>query len=309
MDKKFEESELISASLKDCFWGWDVLSKIFHFGTKIRQADISHQIVDDPKRFVLEHIFLAESALKNSPDIYTEKVGVTHTLPPPDFSMLNSVEFLHILKKRKTSRSFDNISLSIDILSTLLYIVFGDFHPVNHEDYTKYGFQQIGLRKSSPSAGGLHSSEAYILALNIKNLEPGIYHYQAHKHILSLIRKVDLSVELSNLLCGQYFAQGLSLGIFITSRFDKIWHKYPHSRAYRVALLDIGHLSQTFQLTATALGLNTWLSGAFVDSEVTRLLDLKDDGSEQPLFFVGAGFGDGSPLDLIAKSWGQHNES
>lgn len=306
IDDELKDAEFISASFVDVKWEWDILSKIFHFGTKIRECDLSQELIENPEFFVAEHIALAKTSLGTAPDLLTEKEGTIFVLPSPDLSKLNSTDFLQVLKNRKTSRSFDSVSISIDTLSTLLHVVFGDFHS-EQDDYTKYGFRQIGLRKTSPSAGGLHPSEAYVLVLNVEGLERGVYHYQAHKHVLSLIQKEDVSSKLCKLLCGQYFAEQLSFGIFITSRFDKIWHKYPHSRAYRVALLDVGHLSQTFQLTATALGLNTWLSGVFMDSEVTNLLQIKDE-TEQPLFFVGAGIGDNSPLDPVAKKLGTNNE-
>jgi SagB-type dehydrogenase family enzyme len=302
VDDKLKEAEFVSTSFEDVKWDWDVLSKIFHFGTKIRECDLSLSMVENPECYVEEHIALAKSFLTTSPDLLTEKEGEIFSLPPPSLSKLNATKFLQVLQNRKTSRSFDNIPIEIETLSTLLHIVFGNFHP-EQDDYSKYGFRQVGLRKTSPSAGGLHPSEAYVLAFNVNGLESGIYHYQAHKHVLSYIQKEDLSLKMTKLLCGQYFAEKLSFGIFITSRFDKIWHKYPHSRAYRVALLDVGHLSQTFQLTATALGLNTWLSGVFLDAEVSRLLQI-DDATEQPLFFVGAGIGDNSPLDPIAKKMG-----
>jgi nitroreductase len=62
-----------------------------------------------------------------------------------------------------------------------------------------------------------------------------------------------------------------------------------------MAFVEAGHLSQTFQLVATALGLNTWLTGAFGDTQVETLLNL-EGCSEQPLFFVGCGESDGQAM-------------
>lgn len=307
IDNELEEAELISASFAQVKWEWDVLSQIFHFGTKIKESDVSQQLIENPEYFVAEHIALAQSSLNSSPNFLTEKEGKAFILPPPDLSRLSKTDFLQILKTRKTSRSFEGVSIGIDTLSTLLYVVFGDFH-IEKDDYSQYGYRQVGMRKTSPSAGGLHSSEAYVLMLNIEGFKQGVYHYQAHRHVLTLIQESHITSRICKLLCGQYYTQQLSFGIFITSRFDKIWHKYPHSRAYRVALLDVGHLSQTFQLAATALGLQTWLTGAFLDDEVASLLHLEDE-AEQPIFFVGAGIGDNSPLDPVAKKMGMKNES
>ncbi len=100
---------------------------------------------------------------------------------------------------------------------------------------------------------------------------------------------------LGHLLAGQHFINNLPLGLFITARFDKLWWKYEHSRAYRMAFVEAGHLSQTFQLVATALGLGTWLTGAFADRQVEALLKL-EGSAEQPLFFVGCGASDGQAM-------------
>jgi hypothetical protein len=62
-----------------------------------------------------------------------------------------------------------------------------------------------------------------------------------------------------------------------------------------MAFVEAGHLSQSFQLVATALGLNTWLTGAFADQQVEALLSLAGS-AEQPLFFVGCGQSGGQAM-------------
>ena len=62
-----------------------------------------------------------------------------------------------------------------------------------------------------------------------------------------------------------------------------------------MALVEAGHVSQTFQLVATALGLRTWLTGALADSQVEALLQLQNS-AEEPLFFVGCGESDGQAM-------------
>lgn len=299
IDIDLSDARLIFYDEQVDHWGWDCLSKIFHFGTKIKKEDLSEINIENAELFVADYIKYSESAVSTSPSILVEKVGKTVELPSPDLSKLSEINFLAALAKRKTCRLFVDEAISFDVLSTLLYVSFGDFHPIQDE-YIQLSLEKIGLRKTSPSGGGLHSSEIYLLAQNIKGLEKGIYHYQAHKHILTLINSGDYSKNLTEIFCGQYYIENIAIGIFITSRLDKLWHKYPHSRAYRVALLDVGHVSQTFQLVATALNLNPWLSGAFVDDEVSKLLHL-DELSEQPLFFVGAGIGSWSSFDLVTK--------
>jgi hypothetical protein len=62
--------------------------------------------------------------------------------------------------------------------------------------------------------------------------------------------------------------------------------------------LDIGHVSQTFLNSSTALGLQTWISGAFHDTRVEEFLDI-NESSECVILFVGAGKGNKSSIPKI----------
>jgi SagB-type dehydrogenase family enzyme len=129
---------------------------------------------------------------------------------------------------------------------------------------------------------------------NVIGLKPGCYAYHPSEHALSFVNPLP-NQPLGQLLCGQHFINNLPVGLFITCRFDKLWWKYEHSRAYRMAYIEAGHISQTFQLVATSLGLNTWLTGALTDEQVEALLGL-ENSAEQPLFFVGCGQSNGQVM-------------
>ncbi len=60
------------------------------------------------------------------------------------------------------------------------------------------------------------------------------------------------------------------------------------SRAYRVVQMDAGHLGQTFQLTATALGLDSFVMAALQDSLIERCLGV-DEITEGVVYAVAAG--------------------
>lgn len=295
LDAELVEADLIQEQAASDAWGWDCLAKIFHFGTKIKRGDLADMAADDASAFSSNYLQYSEERLATSPPLYVEKSGACVALPQPDLALLAKQKYLSVLQKRKTCREFYQQAIKLDVLSTLLHVSFGQFHTLQPDTELNVA----GLRKTSPAGGGLHASEAYLLALNIEGLHPGIYHYQAHTHALTSIKSGNFSEQLTEIFCGQHYVENLAMGVFITSRFEKLWHKYPHSRAYRVALLDVGHLSQTFQLTATALNLKPWLSGAFLDDEVNTLLELPEH--EQTLFFVGAGHGSGSAIDAVTK--------
>jgi SagB-type dehydrogenase family enzyme len=74
----------------------------------------------------------------------------------------------------------------------------------------------------------------------------------------------------------------------MTGVFARSMWKYRHARAYRVVLLDAGHLGQTFCLTATRMGLAPFSSAALNDTLIEQ--DLGIDGiTESVLYVTGVG--------------------
>ena len=74
----------------------------------------------------------------------------------------------------------------------------------------------------------------------------------------------------------------------MTAMFARTQWAYRPSRAYRVVLLDAGHLGQTFCLVATALGLAPFCSAALADSRIEQDLGL-DGVGESVVYACGAG--------------------
>lgn len=277
-------------------WGWDSLSRIFHIGTQVRKDGVTGDIPISTRR---EYLDFCESISHKIPELVVEYPGKIFPLPSPDTSNINK-HFLDVLIARKTCRAFNGESVSLLDVATALWLTFGTVHGKSRDDLAELGLKAIGYRRTSPSGGSLHPSEAYLVAMNVTGLSNGIYHYRSHKHELTLVQHEFQPNELGALLCGQDFSNDLAFGVFVTSRFDKMWWKYAHSRAYRVALIDIGCLTQTFQLVCAGLNLQSWPTGYFLDEEINRLLTLDTD-IESTMFFLGAGRGDG-PVDKVILS-------
>jgi hypothetical protein len=59
--------------------------------------------------------------------------------------------------------------------------------------------------------------------------------------------------------------------VVLAPRFGRSFWKYRnHAKAYRVTILDVGHLSQTLLLTATELGLGAFISAAINEVDIER---------------------------------------
>ncbi|MNO74968.1 Nitroreductase family protein [compost metagenome] len=224
-------------------------------------------------------------------------------LPKPSLPVAS---LANVLIDRKTCRIFTGEAISLAAVSTLLYLSLGYLHERTN-DIDEIVAEGLQARRSSPSGGGLNACEGFLQVQHVAGLKPGLYAYHPKEHALSFVRSLP-SQRLGHLLCGQHFINNLPVGLFITCRFDKLWWKYEHSRAYRMAYVEAGHISQTFQLVATSLGLKTWLTGALTDDQVDALLGLEEN-PEQPLFFVGCGKSDGqvmcAELKLLLGGGGQ----
>jgi SagB-type dehydrogenase family enzyme len=271
-------------------WGWDSLSRIFHVGTQI-----SHKLSDQGEQEAdySGYLEFCSSIVDKVPNLTTSRGEGCINLPQPRWDSIRQLSVAEGLCQRYTCRNFCGKSVSLEQLSDALWATFGAIHGFGKSEYEEAGLKTLGYRRSSPSGGCLQTSEPYLVALNVEDLAPGIYHYRSHEHTLGLIHENLKTKDLTRLLCGQSCVEGLAYGVFITSRFDKMWWKYPHSRAYRVALMDIGCLAQTFQLVSTAQGFQSWLTGYFMDKQVNNLLGLNDD-LESSMFFLGAGRGHGA---------------
>jgi SagB-type dehydrogenase family enzyme len=142
--------------------------------------------------------------------------------------------------------------------------------------------------KTSPSAGARHPGEVYLMALRVKGLSPGLYHYHPGYHRLETIR-ADAAREKAWLYCArQNFAKNAAALFLMTAVFRRTMWKYHLARAYRVVLLDAGHLCQTFCLVATWLGLAPFCTAAIKDTLIEE--DLGIDGiGESVLYVAGVG--------------------
>ncbi|MEA5669904.1 SagB family peptide dehydrogenase [Pseudomonas sp. MH2] len=277
----------------DKTWGWDMLSRIFHFGTKNIALSIQPKNEADWAALYLEH---CESVL--SKPLPAQRINLNALQTIQLLRHTDSGLFEALLTKRSTSRDFLDLPVQLEDLTRILEYSIGFIGERELPDSSNLP-AALRKRRSSPSGGGLNSTEAYVYVRHVDNLDPGLYYYDPFGHCLHL-----LSTELppvGKMLSGQHFSDSISAGFFLTSRFDKLWWKYEHSRAYRIALLEIGHVAQTLQLVATALNLDTWPTGALCEDLIDPLLQLNSPG-EQVLFFVGCGHAKGSATPNSLKT-------
>jgi SagB-type dehydrogenase family enzyme len=194
----------------------------------------------------------------------------------------SGVELEAALAARRTIRKFRREPVP---LSDLAAIVGGTWRRTGTHSGGLFGSL---MRKTSPSAGSLHPVECYVLAWNVRDLRPGLYHYDAGADELRRLRTGHPRAEAVRAASGQTWVGGAAFLCIMTAVFARSLWKYQDELAYRTLFLDAGHLAQTFCLLATARGLGPFTTAALQDSYVERIIGL-DGVSEFPIYLCGAG--------------------
>lgn len=167
-----------------------------------------------------------------------------------------------MLDQRRSIRELSDAELSLNEVSQILWAAQGISHAQGY--------------RTAPSAGALYPLELYLLAAKVDGLTPGIYHYHPHAHSLSLIEKGDRRLQLAMAAYGQMWIQDAPVILVIAAEYQRTRVKYG-KRGIRYVHIEVGHAAQNVYLQATALGLGTTMVGAFVDSSVAQVMELKDD--------------------------------
>ena len=214
--------------------------------------------------------------------------------------------FDDLLDARTTCRNFDaGAMLSQDAFARTLERVFGARGRVDAAP----GFEV--LKKTSPSGGALHPTEAWVIVQRVEGLRPGLYHYRPVEHALEALSWTGDVAALRALartaVAGQdYFADAHAM-VVLAPRFGRNFWKYRnHAKAYRVVVLDVGHLSQTLQLAATEQGLGAFVTAAINEVDIEQAFGL-EACVEGPLAVCGFGVRAGamvkSELDPNHRVW------
>lgn len=250
---------------------WAPAASFLHFSTKDAHAPI------EPQDSLLKLRQRARIKPMPAPVKSYPKARQFH-LPSPALTG----EFPRVLLSRRTWRQFSGGSIALEKLATLLGLSFG----VQSWLHVR-GIGSVPL-KTSPSGGARHPIETYVLALRVKDFPCGLYHYAAGTHRLELLRRGATPREIVRYLNGQWWFGGAAVVVMMTAVFARTQWKYPAPRAYRLVLIDAGHVCQTFCLVATWLGLAPFCTMALADSPIETALQIDGIG-ESVLYAAGAG--------------------
>lgn len=268
----------------DAFWQWGIDARFFHFSTSHTQFECND-----------ERVWVKlENKAQNSPppspflELSGKILELCEPLPLPEIS-LN-----HTLSLRRTCRDFSDKPINSETLSSLLYWTWGYTHLIRGQD--------IGdvLLKTSPSGGARHPIEVFLSCSNVTNIPNGIYHYSVNNHCLTFIKEGDFSSLCTECCFQQLWIKNAPVVFFMIGNISRIMWKYEQSHAYRVLLMDAGHLGQTFHLVATSLKLGPFTTAAIDSSKIGSLFDIDID-KFVPIYCAATGFP--QTKDVITKEF------
>ena len=268
---------------------WSPTASYFHFSTKNSHTPV------EPEDSVRK-LRRRARAQPMPPPLKSYPKAEQIALPAPH----TDGEFPAVLLGRRTWRRFSKTALKLEDLGTLLGLTFG---VQSWMDIA--GIGRVAL-KTSPSGGSRHPIEAYVLARRVRGLERGLYHYHAGNHRLELLHQGAPPRKVSSYLNEQWWFDDASAVVLMTAVFARPQWKYPGARAYRIVLIDAGHLCQTFCLVATWLGLAPFCTMALADTKIEA--DLQIDGVTESIIYtagVGARLGDADSARWPTRAYGR----
>lgn len=250
-------------------WKWGQDAKFLHFATKEVQYNFNF---DEIRKF-----FEARSVKDPPPSPFKTDLSKPKVTLPEANTI--PVDFWDTLYSRRTCRQFSAKAISKQDLSSFLTAVAG---------MTRYYNESVLDRrviKTSPSGGARHPIELYAIVQSVRSVPAGIYHFEVETNLLRLINKPVERAKVVKLFSGQHWVGDAPVSFILTGVLNRSMWKYDHSRAYKVLMLDAGHVGQTFHLVATALGFGVFTTAALQDKLIEK--QLKIDGIREIVLYGG----------------------
>lgn len=154
-----------------------------------------------------------------------------------------------------------------------------------------YTENEAGVRlpfSYTPSGGARNPYDAFVFAREVEGLEPGLYQYAPLAQ--SLVRRGPCTTSFSEILGGQDWPDSMPCMIILRADFSRSMWKYHDANAYRVALIEAGHIGQNIMLAASAHGLSACPSAAINHSLVAGELGHTDDPAKAAIYALTLGY-------------------
>lgn len=282
--------------------GWHPPAAVAHLAAR-------WEAIDGPKGMAEADVDTSEGLLRNHgapppPAPPSAHPGIEVPLP-----RIGRNDFDALLDSRATCRNYPaDAVLPLATFAQLMARVFGA-RGIGH---SAPGFDVY--KRTSPSGGALHPTDCFLIVQRVEGIAAGLYRYRVDGHALEPVvpgvapprpgdagtrplggaparawRAEELRAFARIAVAGQEFFADAPVLCVLAPRFHRNFWKYRnHAKAYRVCVLDVGHLSQTLQLCATEAGLGPFVTGAINEVDIERAFGMTAY-AQSPLAVCGFG--------------------
>lgn len=240
----------------------------FHNKTKLESVFSNKQI---PRR---NYDFPTENILENE-ELY-RYIEVPKDINEIDMSLTDAV-----IKRRTTSLdSFLGNWTKNELLQFLNYSLgVTKEHKVHHMNKDMQDEEVTLKLRAYPSGGAMYPIEVYLYIKDIEEIEEGLYLFNPNSSKLIQIGSEKDFTYLEGLIPStalkldprQSTLEKVNILVFLVSDFNYSAHKYG-VLAYKLALLEAGHIGQNIQLFAAALNKRSIPFGGHYDDKVEPFL-------------------------------------
>lgn len=154
------------------------------------------------------------------------------------------------------------------------------------------------LRRSSPSGGGRHPSEGYVIIRRVPEVEPGWYHITMRPLSLRTLEGVPIDDGSLRQLFPETmerFPFDIRALVVITSMFERNMYRYREPRTFRTVHMDAGHIAASLRIAARSFGLTAGIYYCDFATRIEEALGL-DGMQEGYMVTVAIADGVGDPL-------------
>jgi SagB-type dehydrogenase family enzyme len=180
------------------------------------------------------------------------------------------------MARRRTVREPGRSSITLPALSDCLFAGMG----IVGQTENCVGTLPLSM---TPSGGARNPYEAYVYARSVEGLQPGFYHYAAIDHTLARVDVSDLPLP-SDLLGGQQWTDAMPCVLLLYARFERTMWKYDDANAYRVVLIEAGHIGQNIMLAATRNGLSACPTAALNHTRINDCIAPRARLTHAPIY-------------------------
>ncbi|NDZ78807.1 SagB/ThcOx family dehydrogenase [Streptomyces sp. SID10853] len=237
---------------------------------------VAHRALNDPASMASR----SEMQGAQTPQVLPDRAGRAEVSFPGELPKLTHL-LQDVLAARASRRDFAGRPLALEDIAGLLshsYGIRGTTAAYNSPSFPS---------RYAPSAGGIQSTDIYVVVHDVEGVAPGAYLYAPQDDALRLVNRGDMRRLLVDACPDTEWMYSAGAVLVLAGALTRGRWKYGN-RAYCFAHFDAGFVGENLYLCATSLGLRVCAVAGFDSDRVAGVLGL-DGKQDIPLLLMPVG--------------------